>query len=517
MSFLESRGFLEDLFRLVRSNPFSSKWVDQEEKALGSGFQQSGTVHLWTDKKIGDHPNLVLLTDRTEEFAKELLGDLKDGARPNQRERLLYQYLILYLLYRRHRKGFDGLITAGEPNPAGELWQKFLADFNKFLQVSGTQSLTELAPEHVFAWFFQIRRAFRHIFDYIVGSSESVIKLRADVWNSIFTHDVQHYSERLYTRMSEFNTLITGDSGTGKELVARAIGRSQYIEFDRRKRQFKANFSDSFRAVNLAGLPASLIESELFGHVKGAFTGAQHNQKGWLETARNSDALFLDEIGELDHSVQVKILRALETRRFYRVGGHDEKKWKGKIIAATNRDLTEDVRKGRFRGDLYYRLCGDVISTPSLRTQLDESPGDLDDLVLFATRRIVGHDGEAIANTVRDWIVENMPDYPWPGNFRELEQCARNVLIRGEYRPVEDTQNRKFDIIEDSVHSIAKQELSMGDLEDAYCAAVYKQVGEQYKAAADIIGRDWRWVKLHVEPDVATSQKSGLYTLPKKG
>ncbi len=499
MSFKEHRVFLEDLSRLARSNPFSPEWVQLEKKALGSKFCQAGTVHLWTDEKIGNHPNLVKLTNKTKALAKELLASLEAGGAPKGKDRLSYRYLVLYLLYRRHRGDFDSLIDAHGSRAVSNLWDKFLPGYEEYFPELGSEPWTPLSAEHVFALFFQIRRAFRHIFDCLVGSSESIIRLRAQVWNSIFTHDIHNYCEKLYTRMSEFNTLITGDSGTGKELVARAIGMSQYIEFDSSKRQFETDPGDSFRAVNLAGMPASLIESELFGHVEGAFTGATRNQKGWLESANKTDVLFLDEIGELDSSLQVKLLRALQTRTFYRVGDQTKRHWKGKVIAATNCDLSEEVRQGRFREDLYYRLCGDVIETPSLRRQLDEAPQDLNDLVIFAAKQVAGNDCDAVVNRVETWITRNMLDYPWPGNFRELEQCVRNVLIRAEYRPVENMRFRRFDGTNDAVRYLAEQRLRMDGLEHAYCKEVLEQVGGQYSAAAAILGLNWRTVKCHAE------------------
>ncbi len=521
MPFLESPRFLSGLFRLARANPFSPEWVEQEKKALGSKFQPSGTVHLWSEERIREHPNLGKLTERTEELAGKMLAKLKAGERPGTSERPLYESLILYLLYRRYRLQFDRLIaarkrSAGErphrPTTVEGLWEDFLGDFNEFFRGADSQPLTELPAEHVFAWFFQIRRAFRQIFDCIVGSSESVIRLRQQVWDSIFTHDIRHYAERLYTRMRDFNTLITGESGTGKELAAQAIGMSQYIRFDPSRRRFEADFHDSFCGVNLAGMPASLIESELFGYAKGAFTGAEEDHRGLLETINDSGALFLDEIGEVDPSIQVKLLRAIETREFCPVGGRQEKKksWKGKIIAASNRDFSEDVRQRRFRQDLYYRLCGDEIETPPLRRQLKESPEDLNTLILFATRRILGHDGEAAAELVRDWIGENLGNYPWPGNFRELEQCVRNVILHGRYRPKGSGGDQR---VEDNVRALAEHGLSAEEVLAIYCRMVYEDVGREYQAAAKRTGLNWRTVKRHVlaagQPEQPPPRASG--------
>lgn len=177
---------------------------------------------------------------------------------------------------------------------------------------------------------------------------------------------------RLLASLRDVTTLITGPSGTGKELVARAVGLSGYIPFDDKTAAFASDFVGSFHALNLSALPVTLIESELFGHRRGAFTGAVSDRRGWLEICEPGGAVFLDEIGDLDPVVRVKLLRVLETRTFQPVGGTTSRRFHGKIIAATNRDLAEGMRTGQFRPDFYYRLCSDVIVTPSLHDQLRE-------------------------------------------------------------------------------------------------------------------------------------------------
>src|SRR5207244_4143346 len=139
--------------------------------------------------------------------------------------------------------------------------------------------------------------------------------------------------------------------------------------------------------------------------------------------------VFLDEIGELDAGIQVKLLRVLQTGRFQKLGASDDLEFRGKIIAATNRDLAAEMRAGRFREDFYYRLCADRITTPSLREQLADAPDDLHDMLRFIARKEIGEaEAESLAAEVGDWIRQNLGrDYPWPGNFRELEQCVRNV------------------------------------------------------------------------------------------
>src|SRR6185369_7664900 len=171
--------------------------------------------------------------------------------------------------------------------------------------------------------------------------------------------------------------LITGPSGTGKELAARAIAESRYAAFDEHRVAFANDHVDSFFPINISALSPTLVESELFGHRRGAFTGAVADRKGWLETCAESGSVFLDELGDLDPSIQVKLLRVIETRTFHPVGDTAGRRFHGKLITATNRDLSAAMQQGHFREDLYYRLCSDQVATPSLAEQLADSPAVL--------------------------------------------------------------------------------------------------------------------------------------------
>jgi transcriptional regulator with GAF, ATPase, and Fis domain len=187
--------------------------------------------------------------------------------------------------------------------------------------------------------------------------------------------------------------------------------------------------------MNLSALAPTLIESELFGHRRGAFTGALADRKGFFAICPALGTVFLDEIGDLDPAIQVKLLRVLQTREFQSLGETKTQKFEGKIVAATHRDLAE-MRAGRFREDLYYRLCSDLITTPTLREQLADAPHDLEELVRFVARRIVGQEeADPVTSEVLHWIQSHLgPDYGWPGNFRELEQCVQHPRPQ-EYRP----------------------------------------------------------------------------------
>ncbi|MBU3954622.1 MAG: sigma 54-interacting transcriptional regulator [Proteobacteria bacterium] len=210
---------------------------------------------------------------------------------------------------------------------------------------------------------------------------------------------------------SSATVLIRGESGTGKELVANAI-------------HYNSERNDQpFIKINCAAIPENLIESELFGHEKGAFTGASHQKKGKFEIA-NKGTIFLDEIGNMDPSAQVKLLRVLQEREFERVGGYKPIKSDVRIVAATNANLEEMVQRGRFRDDLYFRLNVFPIYIPSLRMRKT-------DIILLADHFLEKYRKEHAKEIKRITTpaIDMMMEYHWPGNVRELENCLERAVI----------------------------------------------------------------------------------------
>jgi DNA-binding NtrC family response regulator len=213
----------------------------------------------------------------------------------------------------------------------------------------------------------------------------------------------------------DVTALIEGESGTGKELVARAIHRHS------------ARASEPFVAVNLAGLSAELIESELFGHVRGAFTGAIADRIGPFERAHRG-TIFLDEIGELPRDLQAKLLRVLQERRVQRVGSHFEIAFDVRVVAATNRRLWQELKEGRFREDLYYRLRVFELRIPPLRERGRE---ELERLLAHLLQRMCQRRGRPVP-PVDDEVLERLAAHSWPGNVRELENVVERALVAAE-------------------------------------------------------------------------------------
>jgi DNA-binding NtrC family response regulator len=506
MAFLtaDERSFLREVSQLGYCNPFLPERIEYERAALGPDFVEGEPV--WSMRV--DNPNAPLtnnakIAERVETLVLKLRECFASGTTAADQDLTLYEDAVLFLLFHRYRNHFDEVIVRATGQKRGRercgFYTEFLRDWEHFFHIANVTLPVQHEAPHLFACFFQVRRAFHHIFESIIGSSMAAARLRAAVWQSIFTHDMRRYRRSLYERMGDFTTLIRGPSGTGKELVARAIGLSRYVPFDPKTVTFAEDFAGSFYAINLSALPSTLIESELFGHRRGAFTGALQDRRGWLEVCPPLGTVFLDEIGDLDASSQVKLLRVLQTRTFQPLGDTTDRHFRGKLIAATNRDLSRAMQEGHFREDFYYRLCSDLILTPSLQEQLQESPEVLRELLVFIARRVVSDEAEKLAKEVETWIVQHLGrDYPWPGSIRELEQCVRNVLVRKEYRP---SQTRALSTHEEFSRAFTNGTLTADELLRRYCTLVYSQT-RSYEETARRLQLDRRTVKSKIDPQL---------------
>ena len=307
---------------------------------------------------------------------------------------------------------------------------------------------------------------------------------RSLVGSSRAMREVMNLVERVAS--TDATVLVTGESGTGKELVARAI------------HGMGARHKGPFVAINCAAVPHNLLESELFGHVRGAFTDARNARAGLFLEA-NGGTLFLDEIGEMPLEMQAKLLRALQERTVRPVGGDRETPFDARVITATNRDLEADVRARRFREDLYYRIAVVCVEVPTLRERSVDIPVLAQHfLVRFAERfgkKVVGFHPTSLARLV---------SYAWPGNVRELENCIERsvALTRYDHVTVEDLPEkiRAYESKQRSVVPETETELvTLAELERRYVQRVMVLVGGNKSRAARVLGLDRRTLSRMLE------------------
>jgi DNA-binding NtrC family response regulator len=277
---------------------------------------------------------------------------------------------------------------------------------------------------------------------------------------------------------SSATVLITGESGTGKELVARAVHELS----DRRHLPFIA--------INCGALPPALLESELFGHVRGAFTDARQTRKGLFVQAGDG-TLFLDEIGEMPIEMQVKLLRVLQERTLRPVGGDVEVSFGARLITATNRDLETEVEEKRFREDLFYRINVVNIPVPPLRNR----PSDLLALTTYFVQKIAARTGKPIAS-VTDEAARLMVAYDWPGNVRELENCVERAMAIGRLNQITVSELpakiRDHRGSETSATGMPGELITLDEVERRYVRQVLLATNNNKTDAARILGIDRR-------------------------
>ncbi|HJU56261.1 MAG TPA: sigma-54 dependent transcriptional regulator [Pyrinomonadaceae bacterium] len=280
--------------------------------------------------------------------------------------------------------------------------------------------------------------------------------------------------------------LIRGESGTGKELIARSIHNQS------------PRVAEMFQAVNCAAINENLLESELFGHEKGSFTGAHAEKKGLFEVA-DRGTLFLDEIGELDIGMQAKLLRALQEREIRRVGGTRTMKVDVRVVAATNRDLRAMVADGRFRDDLYYRINVLSVDVPPLRERREDIPVLIDYFLKKHTRNT--------SRLVRGLTPETrrlMMDYSWPGNVRQLESAIERAILlcEGDLITVEDLPlevRQEARPVTEGAFKLPPEGISFEDVERSLIVQAMEQTDYNITKAAKLLGLTFRTLQYRLE------------------
>jgi two-component system, NtrC family, response regulator HydG len=478
------RQVLMDISDVLHANPFSDE-------------------RIIADRKIADFPPHATYTERYAtlvEAVTQAVNGLVSVGRDNirmfeGRDRALVEEAFSYHVYNQFFFRFDPLIEKQLAEGDAPCAIPFA---NEALSMLVRFGYTPEEALHSFAIYFQLRRAFFFILRGIIGRSPCMKSLRENLWNNVVTADIGLYTRSLWNRMEDYSTLLLGETGSGKGICARAIGQSGYIPFVKEKGCFAESFSRAYVYLNLSQFPEQLIESELFGHKKGSFTGAVADYDGALSRCSRYGAILLDEIGEVPVPVQIKLLHILEDRAYSPVGSHEKKRFPGRIIAATNRPLNRLRSEKSFRDDFYYRLCSDVIFVPPLRQRIQEDPLELDDLVLHMVKRIVGERSDDVARQVIDEIRGHVPtDYAWPGNVRELEQCIRRILIKRNYE-IDRATASPGDIEGRIIAGIEEGSMDAQKLLSHYCTLLYERHGS-YEEVSRRTALDRRTAKKYID------------------
>ena len=476
----EDREYFRILTEFAFRNPF-------EKKSLGLAYQIAG----------GEYPVGKQLSSQVFGKIQQRIGQATSGGKHNWKDfsgedRDLVRMALLHDSYDRCHALFDDLILKQINKEQSDPNVPFARETLRLLRQRGFSKEDSC---RYFSFYYQLRRAWYFINDGLIGQSQSMETLRSHLWRSLFTSFPTLYEKVLWDRMEDFSTFLVGETGTGKGTAAAAIGRSGFIPFDEKKGCFSESFTSNFIEINLSQFPESLIESELFGHRKGAFTGAVENHHGIFARCSRHGSIFLDEIGDVSIPIQIKLLKVLEERSFSAVGGHDKLHFNGRIITATNKSLRNLNQKRTFREDFYYRLCSNVIRVPTLRQQLFEDATTLEALLAHTIQRIAGQPVPELLDTVLHTLEREVgSDYQWPGNVRELEQAVRSIILTMHYRT---GAGDAVDLIDVLHQSIEQESLSAQDLVASYCRILYEKYGT-YEKVAQITNLDPRTVKKHI-------------------
>jgi DNA-binding NtrC family response regulator len=479
----EDWAFFETVARAAFANPFGEK--RDELDALIGGIKAGSSPEKLLAAVVGQiRQRMAALKERGIANLRHWQGEHRETLR----------IVMLFHLFHRHLEDFDRLTQTQLKNGDGccpvPFARTVLGELHDF-------GFAEAEALRFLAVFYQLRRAFYFIKNGLVGNSPSMRTLRKHLWNCVFTHDIRWYEDRLWDRMEDFSVLLLGDTGTGKGAAASAIGRSGFIPFDTHRNCFAESFTRNFVAINLSQFSEGVLESELFGHRKGAFTGAMDNYEGLFSRCAPHGVIFLDEIGDVSLPVQIKLLQVLQERWFSPVGSHEGKRFSGRVVAATNRPLEELRREGKFRDDFYYRLCSDVVLLPSLRTRLQETPKELDLLLSSILTRLAGNVTPREQQLVKKVLERDLgQDYPWPGNVRELEQAVKRIIITGRCQRQENgvSEKRSPDQL---LEGISGGTLDAEKLLAQYCSLLYSRFGT-YEEVARRTRLDRRTVKKYI-------------------
>ncbi|MBC2716017.1 MAG: sigma-54-dependent Fis family transcriptional regulator [Desulfobacteraceae bacterium] len=479
----EEKEFLTQVCRATFTNPFSDERTEIDIRL--SGVSPAASESLRINKVVDKVSGWLQNFERNGKANVTYYGG---------EDRELVEKAFLFEVFYRFKDKFDQLILNQIENGDTPVKIPFLSEVLSSLMHKG---LSEELSRRYFALGFQMRRAFYFIKQSLIGNSASMKSLRLQLWNNVFTHNIDFYNRYLWNKMEDFSTLLLGETGTGKGTAALAIGRSGFIPLDKRKKSFEESFTRSFVSLNLSQYPETLIESALFGHKKGAFTGAIENYQGVFDQCSPYGSILLDEIGEVSKPIQIKLLQVLQERLFTPVGSQKKNRFQGRVITATNRPLKKLRGEGIFRDDFYYRLCSDIIVVPPLRQRTLEDPSELDTLLGITIKRLIGRPSPELEIRIRNIIDTHLgPEYLWPGNVRELEQCVRRIFLKGMYSG--DDAINDMDLEQTLMNGIDQGNIDSYRLTSGYCYLLYQR-HQTFEEVARRTGLDRRTVKKYIQ------------------
>jgi hypothetical protein len=483
------RHMLDLVAEATFANPFEPRRYELDAQLAG----------VTNSEASPGHASRLQVAERVLHTVQELLYDvLEQGTLTcldfEGRDRELVTYAALFSSFLRHEPDLTAHAIEQLSSPGEILPVKFARGALARLRGFGFDSEQSV---RFFGLIYQISRAYHFISTTLPGKSASMESLRARLWQNVFTSDLQLYEFHLWNRLEDFSTFLLGETGTGKGTAARALGLSGWIPYHETGNHFAGNLSDLFIPINLSQFTESLIESELFGHEKGAFTGAIKPHDGVFARCHRHGTIFLDEIGEVGAPIQIKLLNVLQERAFMPVGSHKPARFYGRVIAATNQSIDELRHAGAFRDDFFYRLCSDIIVMPSLRQRIREDASELELLLDHIVARIAGEPMPRLVTRVLDVIHTRQGlDYGWAGNVRELEQCVRRVLITGDYHPM----SQHADVRSQSAlmtRRIERGDYTAQELLAEYCQRLYAELGS-YESVGERLELDRRTVKKYI-------------------
>jgi hypothetical protein len=449
-----------NIYKLITLNPFSNEIIEVFKKI--SSTEEHSTYN------------------QLRESAVIQVGKFVDKNKTNPlKEKTLF--IFLFYIYSNYVEKFNIFIEKQKKTTSTlklDFYKEIEDDFKKF-------NIPPADYAHHIAMFYQLRRAFYFIDSFLKGNSDSIKLVKQEIWNCIFTSTLELYNDQLWNKMEDFSLLITGPTGTGKSIIAKIIGYSSYIKFNTHTQCFETSFLNMFRSINLTEYSSSLLESELFGHEKGAFTDAINEKEGIFENTTPAHCIFLDEIGETPLFTQIKLLRVLQDRSFYKVGSITPVTFKGRIIGATNKSLNELTDPKVFRQDFFFRLSSNVIKLPSLQAQLQENPADISDFITHITMYVLKSPSSQLIKSITTQITKSLANYTWPGNVRELEQAIRRIILTKSYNP----------------HNYIKNPLLKEITAQEHLSKYIKQLYDKHKSyskVAKILNIDNRTVKKYI-------------------